>query len=179
MFCLKVAPLGEANGLLAAGWPIHCVSLLDQGTRLAHRGQNHLVLEFGDVGPKARRGTSVPPAAADVAAVLGFTAGLQDGDRLLVHCIGGYGRSPAVAVGILVQHGQSVASAWAEVRRQRPQCAPNRLLIALFDAAIGMGGALSGKAASGGARDHDRRTPGGLLLPPALVRSSGPAGNGR
>jgi predicted protein tyrosine phosphatase len=122
------------------------------------------VLEFEDLAFDPRARPAVLPTLGDVAAILRFTTGLGDGARLLVHCHGGYGRSPAVAIGILVHNGWTVSRACSEVRSQRPHCDPNRLLLELFDRALRLGGVLPEAA---------RRRPGagprtaaGLLLPP-------------
>jgi predicted protein tyrosine phosphatase len=168
---MKVTPLGEAATLIAGGWPTHCVSLLDPGTRLPRRAPHHLVLEFEDLALDQRSRPAVLPTPDDVAAILRFTAGLGDGARLLVHCHIGHGRSPAVAIGILVHNGWTVSRACSEVRSQRPHCDPNRLLLELFDRALGLGGVLPGAARH--RPGTGPRTEGGLLLPPGLVRPDG------
>jgi predicted protein tyrosine phosphatase len=170
MFALRIAPLPGARDLLAAGWATRCISAVDPGTDVSPRAPRHLLLEFEDIGQGSRRTAAVPPSARHVSAVLDFTADLGPDDRLLVHCHGAYGRSPAIAIGVLVQHGADVPDAWAQVRRQRPQCAPNDILLGLFDTALRQRGRL------GGYRPPDHagpRPPGGILLPAGSGQPSG------
>lgn len=164
MFQLKVAPIDEARSLLLGGWPTHCVSLLDPGTPPPARAPAHLVLEVEDFGEESRS-VAVVPTERHMRALLAFTNELREGDRLLVHCHGGIGRSPAAAIAVLAQHGASVDEALRRASAMRPWMMPNIVLLALADRALSLGGAL----ASAGARfreDASRAAAGGGLILP-------------
>lgn len=71
--------------------------------------------------------------AAQVHQILEFVRMLADGDRLVVHCRGGIGRSPAVALGILAATGMAPLAAAREISDVRPAATPNPHMIQLFD----------------------------------------------
>lgn len=164
MFEMKVAPFDEARSLLMGGWPTHCVSLIDPDATPPPSAPSHLVLVVEDVGLDSRK-VAIVPSARHVQDLLAFTSRLQDGDRLLIHCHGGFGRSPAAAMAALVQHGLPATEALDRVRALRPWMMPNLLILSLADAQLGLGGAL----ASAGGRFRDEassRSAGDRLILP-------------
>jgi predicted protein tyrosine phosphatase len=151
MFDIRLTNLPDALDLLGGSWPTHCVSLVDPGTVVDDRAPVHYVGECYDrttttTKKRDRRSRDALPSPAHAAGILATTANLTDEDRLLVHCHGCYGRSPAALMAILVQHGLKPAEAVAHVRSLRPQCQPNSLLIAHLDGALRLHGALMREA---------------------------------
>lgn len=84
--------------------------------------------------------------AGTVARMLAFAGSLPAGGKLLIHCLSGQSRSPAAALGILAQRAAPEAAVEA-LLRICPGATPNRLIVALCDEALGLGGKL-GKAAA-------------------------------
>jgi predicted protein tyrosine phosphatase len=74
--------------------------------------------------------------------VLEHTKDLNDRDRLLVHCHAGKSRSPAMAIGILIQSGLSPTEAIDQVKIVRPELIPNRLIVRLIDEVLLLDGSL-------------------------------------
>lgn len=69
------------------------------------------------------RDVSIPGPAFEeqwAAAGAALRATLGDGGRVLVHCVGGLGRTGLVAARLLIELGTPVEAAIAEVRRARP-----------------------------------------------------------
>lgn len=124
-------------------WATHVVSLIDRGypTVFPPMGDHHLVLRVDDV--EADHGTLVAPTAADLTAVLAFTAGLTDGDRLLIHCHAGVSRSTAAALAVCVQHGATPEDAIGRIHGLRDCMYPNQTLVRLTDAHFGLNGSLT------------------------------------
>jgi protein-tyrosine phosphatase len=71
------------------------------------------------------------PTAAQLDEVAGWLAasGAREGSTYL-HCEGGWGRTPTVAIALLMREGMSLTEAYAHVMAVRPECAvtePQRL----------------------------------------------------
>lgn len=132
MFALKIGGLIEAREYIEAGWPTRVVRLLAYTeTEVPIVSERYLQIDVDDV-VEAKKGRIVP-AKTHLQAILRFTESLTDDDRLLVHCLGGIGRSPAIAIGICLQHGMTVKDAFDHVANVRNILQPNRAFIKLID----------------------------------------------
>lgn len=131
----------------------HVLSLLDPGwpeiDAFRSYGRHHrTILHFHDIiEPLPGR---IVPTPDDVAAILGFGAGLQgageDGaeGHLLVHCHMGVSRSTAAMLSLLAQaHPDEPEDAlFARLREIRPQAWPNSLMVGFADEQLGREGRL-------------------------------------
>ena len=96
-----------------------CISITDPGAphvRLSPRFAAVLRLEFSDVA------TADDPlqrafAAEDADRVVEFVAQWSHAERIVIHCVGGASRSPAVALGLCDLYGWPPAAA---IERSRP-----------------------------------------------------------
>jgi predicted protein tyrosine phosphatase len=102
----------RAKLLMDNGWPTRAISLIDRKTAWETRGPNHLVLRFEDVDGDYPG--FVAPDFDHVIQVLDFTKNLTDSDKLLVNCHMGCRRSPAMALGVLIQHGMTPEDAYSD-----------------------------------------------------------------
>ena len=80
--------------------------------------------------------------ASTVRAVVDFGRTLDVGARVLVHCRGGIGRSPACAIALHLAHGTTMAEAIQLVVADRPQAQPNPLFVLVLDEVLGATGEL-------------------------------------
>lgn len=141
MFTLRIEGISGAKILLKNGWPTRTVSLIAPKVRdLPHYGERHLIQHFEDV--QVPMEGWVCPAPEHVEEVLDFTKDLLTGERLLVHCHMGMRRSPAMALGILIQHGLSPDDAITHLVGVRPISKPNRLLTQFVDEHFDLNGEL-------------------------------------
>ena len=141
---LRIDTAEAALALLAEGWPTRALSLVDDDALLPCFGAHHLVLRFHDIDDAevAALAGFTAPTRGHVRDALAHCAGLGPDERVLIHCHAGISRSPAMAIGVLVQAGASPAEALAAVARIRPHCIPNRLVIRYLDEALGLRGTL-------------------------------------
>ena len=105
----------------------------------------HTVLVFHDVVPETRITPEiVPPAAHHAEAIIRAARAWDRAGPLLVHCALGVSRSPAAALIALaaLRPDRSWDDALRDLRARAPSITPNARLIALGDAALGLGGAL-------------------------------------
>jgi predicted protein tyrosine phosphatase len=139
---VRITTAEEAIRLLEGGWPTTAVSLVgdDLPFALPIYGPHHLVVNVDDLEDEVIG--YVAPTEELLRTVLRHTKGLRDFDRLLVHCHAGKSRSPAMAIGILIQAGMSPAAAFEQVRTVRPELIPNRLMIRQLDKILELGGEL-------------------------------------
>ena len=139
---LRIVTAPEALALLEQAWPTKALSLVGNDLRfpLPSFGPHHLVLRFHDV--EAEIDGFEAPTTEQLIQALAHTRDLAADERLLVHCHAGKSRSPAMAIGILVQAGMSPADALKRVRAVRPELIPNRLMIAKLDQILGLRGEL-------------------------------------
>lgn len=75
------------------------------------------------------------PRRDDIARILDFTRDLPSGAEVLVHCLAGISRSPAIAYAIVCQHtppGQECAGL-DYIRSMRPIIVPNELIVEWAD----------------------------------------------
>ena len=139
---LRIATAPEALVLLQEGWPTRVVSLVGDDLRfpLASFGDHHLILRFHDLEEEVEG--FVAPTEEQMRAALAHTRNVAADERLLLHCHAGKSRSPAMAMGILIQAGLPVAAAFEKVRAVRPELIPNRLMIRQLDRILGLKGEL-------------------------------------
>lgn len=139
---LRIVTAVEALDLLEEGWPTLAVSLVGDDLRfpLSSFGQHHLILKFEDVERDVAGYTA--PKEEHLRMALRHTSSLHEDDRLLVHCHAGKSRSPAMAIGILVQSGLAPTAAFQCVQAIRPELIPNRLMIAQLDRILDLRGEL-------------------------------------
>lgn len=75
-----------------------------------------------------------PPNQQEVLKGITFGANvIKSGQPLLVHCQFGLSRSPAMAIGCLLQAGRTIEQAYTEVLAVRPTIDPNTLIIRILD----------------------------------------------
>lgn len=139
---LRIVTAPEALRLLEEGWPTRALSLVGDDLRfpLTRFGPHHLILRFHDVEEEVA-GLAAPTEDQLRLALL-HTRDLVPSDRLLVHCHAGKSRSPAMALGILVQAGMSPTEAFLCVRALRPELIPNRLMVRQLDKILDLRGEL-------------------------------------
>ena len=139
MFDLKVTGYDEVARLVAIGWPTRIISVTTRD--MPDYGSHHLWICVDDI-IRPSPGL-ILPLPANLVQVLDFTEDVGLEDRVLVHCVSGVNRSPAIAIGILIQHGVGYAEAYRQIAAQRPHLAPNRLIISYVDRHFGLGGKLN------------------------------------
>jgi predicted protein tyrosine phosphatase len=104
--------------------------------------ERHLELYFGDAtdpdAPDAAR-------AEAIEATFAFIDGLPEDAHLLIHCLRGIGRSTALTLGILARY-MAPEKAPATLHALRPEAKPNRHVVGLCDAALGLKGKLAKQA---------------------------------
>lgn len=139
---LRIVTATEALDLLEEGWPTLAVSLVGDDLRvpLPWFGRHHLILNFQDVEQDIEGYTA--PTEEHLRTALRHTSSLREDDRLLVHCHAGKSRSPAMAIGILIQSGLTPAVAFQRVQAIRPELIPNRLMIGQLDRILDLRGEL-------------------------------------
>lgn len=141
---LLVIPLSALEDSIANHRPSHLVSLLSPQhmieTPKGFPVARHLKLGINDVADPA--GGEHPPSAAHVEKLLAFARDWDADAPLLIHCWAGISRSMASAYTILCDRmgpGREIEIARA-MRRRAPHAAPNSLLVAHADVALGRGG---------------------------------------
>lgn len=132
--------------------------------------RRHVILMFNDI-TEPREGL-VPPDGDVVAAILAFGRDASDRTPLLVHCWAGISRSSAAAyIMACDRHPRMEADIAWELRRRAPFATPNRLMVALADAQLGRGGAMTAAiAAIGRGAEAFEGTPYTLPFPGAAMR---------
>lgn len=135
-YALAVMSAAEARRHAEALRPTHLISIGDPG-RMA-RGPDcvpaasRLQIAFEDVeDPTAANA----PTKVQIEEILAWTRTLPADARLLIHCLAGESRSPAVAAGILAEPLGSKKAA-AALKELRPDASPNRLVLSLFDSSL-------------------------------------------
>ncbi|PST26422.1 phosphatase [Mesorhizobium plurifarium] len=143
---LIVSSQTEARHNRALWAPTHLVSIRAPATRLLSMidlpPERHLELRFGDtIDPDA------PDAArpAAVEATFAFIDSLPEEAHLLIHCLRGIGRSTALTLGVLARY-MGPEEAAATLHALRPEAKPNRHVLGLCDAALGLKGKLAKQA---------------------------------
>jgi predicted protein tyrosine phosphatase len=120
------------------------LTIEDPGTRFGvrfHRTPrpSHLVLQFVDLDLPLPAPFHLAPAyrMASLEQVTDALKFGRDHDNLLVHCQVGIARSPALALGILMDRLHDETLAYAELQRIRPEAVPNRHVVTLVDHILG------------------------------------------
>lgn len=142
---IVVAPLHELEDALARWRPSHVVSLASPGAEPARLPDKvaTLRLAFHDIvapRPGLRMATD-----RDVDALLRFGSTWPGRSPLLIHCWAGVSRSPAAAyvVACARSPASEVQDLALRLRHQAPFATPNRHLVALADARLARGGAMT------------------------------------
>ena len=137
-----ICSLGELPEAARSYRPTHLVSIMgdcDEFIRpLPVAGDHHFVARFDDIAIKLNASDTVP-TRRHIEEILEFTAPVGVADRLLIHCVAGISRSPAVAIGVAVQKiGTSrLEEAVGCIFRLRPSASPNRLILKHLDDIFG------------------------------------------
>lgn len=130
---IKILSAGQAQNWVHT-WPTAVVSVVDpeDGHLVASspRPMDALCILVADVTDPDHEHAA---RSSDVAQLIAFGEGLADGAKVLFHCRGGIGRSPAAAAISLVAAGWSPTDALIEVERVRQTAKPNGWLILLAD----------------------------------------------
>ena len=130
----KILPASEARNWVHT-WPTAVVSLVnpEDGHLVARspRPLDTLRIFVADVTDPEHEHAA---RSGDVAELIAFGERLEDGAKVLFHCRGGIGRSPAAAVITLVAAGWSPAEALDEVEQVRRVAKPNSWFLLLADA---------------------------------------------
>ena len=160
MFELRIETAPEALRLMQEGWPTRIISLVGDDLRfeLPVMGAHHFVARFHDV--EAETPGYVAPTAKILRSALAHAEDLKDEDRLLIHCHAGKSRSPAMALGVLVDAGMSAEQAMDQVKQLRPFVIPNRLIVRMLDRLLEQRGELVRVV-----DDHYATLPSDALLP--------------
>jgi predicted protein tyrosine phosphatase len=129
---IGLSRLPGRSGALAAdvamiiGWrPAIVVSLAERAELAAHGAESigealraqriaHRHFPVPDYGVPSADDTAWPPLAADL------HAALDTGRRVLLHCMGGCGRSGMIALRLLTERGEAAKAALARLREIRP-----------------------------------------------------------
>lgn len=141
-----VASQTEARHNRALWAPSHLISIRAPGTKLLSMidvpQDRHLELLFGDITdpdePEAARPEMIEQTFA-------FVDRLPGDAHLLIHCLRGIGRSTALTLGILSRYMDAEEAA-GSLHALRPEAKPNRHVVGLCDAALGLKGRLAKQA---------------------------------
>jgi len=141
---ILVSPFSAIHEVIAIHRPSHMVTLLSPPHMIetpdGFPQERHLRLGVNDVADPTA-GTH-PPGRDHIDALLEFSRSWDGQSPLLIHCWAGVSRSMASAFTVLcdrlgLDHESEIARA---IRRRAPHAAPNTLLVAHADAALGRGG---------------------------------------
>jgi len=141
---ILVSPLSALHETIATYRPSHMVTLLSPQHMIetpdGFPRARHLKLGVNDVADPAA-GTH-PPGRDHIDALLAFARGWDGDAPFQIHCWAGISRSMAASFAVLCDrlgpdHEIAIARA---MRRRAPHAAPNALLVAHADAALGRGG---------------------------------------
>lgn len=132
---VRVSSLAQALSQ-AQGWADRVVSLVMPDEGLPDFRTWHLKVWMDD--------TTIPsdfwaPKLDDIKRVFDFC---QKYDNVMIHCVGGISRSTAMGIGLLVRDGMPVSDATLLVADQRPNLAPNKLILQHIDTHLRLGGTL-------------------------------------
>lgn len=165
---------GDTAGLILTGWPTHVLTMRNAETdgrgwpRLHHLltdatpPPHAMTLRFDDTSDPS---DSRAPTDQHVSNIAEFAGAVGAGERLLILCTGGYGRSSAAAIISRALIGADATEAVQATFADRPRMTPNRLMIARADALLDMHGSLWSSYA-----DWARRALGLHYAPPVPLR---------
>lgn len=136
---LLVGPITAVERLLASAPVDHVLTLVSPVAETPPVSKPRTLLRFND-SIEARPGL-VTPSADMVAEILA----LRETPTLLIHCHAGVSRSTAAAyvLACAVRPAGEEAALAQHLRAVCPEATPNALMVALADAALGRGGAMS------------------------------------
>lgn len=130
----------EMAGVVDSYSPDLIISALSPNvTRSGEPNPNHIRLAFYDI-EQAKRGDLYGARRGDVDAVINGIG--RKPRRLLVTCLVGLSRSPALAIIAAVAAGYSIDTACSAVKAAIPCASPNRWILALGDIALTCDGAI-------------------------------------
>jgi hypothetical protein len=130
---LGISPMPGRDGHLArdvamiSNWSPAIVATLTEADEIAANGTGSLPRLLAERGISHRRfpivdyGTPEAGDAAWAALAADLHAALDSGRRVLVHCMGGCGRSGMIALKLMVERGESPEAALARLRLARPR----------------------------------------------------------
>lgn len=139
---IAVCGRGELGEVAASFSATHIVTLLHPADHLrlprAVARRNHLRIDMDDTDDIR---APYAPIASHVTTVSAWCAGLPDDSRIVLHCLAGISRSPAMALGLLAEvHDPDRAARL--LRRIRREATPNPRIVALWDAHLALAGTL-------------------------------------
>jgi predicted protein tyrosine phosphatase len=141
---LIISPLAEVPMVVEALRPSHMVTLLDPGHEMQRPPtippEAWLRLDIHDIHAPTPGMTA--PNEDTVLRLLAFAEGWDESAPMLIHCHAGISRSTASAyIVACARHPHIDETAIAlQLREASPQAFPNRVLVALADAALGRDG---------------------------------------
>jgi predicted protein tyrosine phosphatase len=148
--------------------PTHLISLMDTRNAVPTPKeiipQNHLKLGFHDVDETTPNKTA--PTSDDILEIIGFGSRWSNLDTpVLIHCTAGVSRSPAAALilAIISEPGDEARIARL-LRLRAPYCEPNKLMIELADARLGLEGRLISAVQKMDVPDSEGATPQHFIL---------------
>lgn len=131
----------EAQRLILEGWPSQTIGVLDPDMPAIGPVDRYLLLRFHDV-PRVMRGMTAP-TTQDVVQAFEAVSGLGPEDRVLVHCMTGTGRGPAMGIAVLVSLGLTPSQAVERIGTMRPNMAPNERVIRIAERQLDCRGAIA------------------------------------
>jgi predicted protein tyrosine phosphatase len=128
MFELKI--MSAKSAIQECSWATKIISLVDPDGRFSkldfgvkhHREKFHDEEFTTDIN-------IILPSQEHIDRVLSFSRKFTIEDKVIVHCHAGICRSPAMAIGILVQAGMSPEKSVEYVFTIRPKSVPNKLIL--------------------------------------------------
>jgi|WetSurMetagenome_2_1015567.scaffolds.fasta_scaffold45568_3 predicted protein tyrosine phosphatase len=144
MLEIKISDIDSA-ARIAKTWATHVISLFDTDFNaeeyflpLPNYNSSYQLKRyyFDDVllQDNSFNSKNLKPATLEqIQEILQFTQSLIYQHKLLIHCNGGISRSPAIACGILCQHGLSPQRAIDKILEIRDIASPNSYIIQLLD----------------------------------------------
>jgi predicted protein tyrosine phosphatase len=140
-FRLAVCGQYEARQWFEKMQATHVVSIRKEG-RAFHPPKvdaaHHLVLSFGDTHDASHPDA---PTAAHIEEAVAFVDALPADARVLVHCLQGLSRSTGLVLGLLAREVSPLRAGYL-LHQLRPVATPNKLLVKLWDARLGLDGEL-------------------------------------
>lgn len=147
---LRICGIEKARQLISEGWPTQIISIINSqigmfpATHIEKQMENHHIWSFHDVevDDPAEYSTFTPPTKEIIQEILQTLKSFDPNKPTLIHCSAGKSRSTAIALAWLYENGYSVEDGLAFIQKQSPAMIPNRLMVKLFDDAMGANGGL-------------------------------------
>jgi predicted protein tyrosine phosphatase len=149
---IAVCSIDALGGAIAQWNPDVVISVFSPSPRLRvsqFQDRRHLLLLFHDIDSagfiesfRSSRASRLVVGCREQHIQSFFHFLKEKPERLLIHCVAGLSRSPALAIlAICAIHGD-IIKACAAVKRAIPFASPNRRVLALGDGALNLGGRL-------------------------------------